>query len=71
MIYEIMNILSSIDEPKVVILDDELIWREFIMQLMYHFPYIAYEPFARDKTFRGKIILNGIQYGVMEKLISF
>lgn len=27
---------------------DELIWREFYMQLMYHFPHIAYEPFKTE-----------------------
>ncbi len=51
MIYEIMNILSSIDEKRKESCNtwiDELIWREFYMQLMYHFPHIAYEPFKQE-----------------------
>lgn len=27
---------------------DELIWREFYMQLLYHYPHIAYEPFRPE-----------------------
>lgn len=27
---------------------DELIWREFYMQLLYHYPHLAYEPFKSE-----------------------
>ena len=51
MLSEIMRIMSSVDDKRKESCDtwiDELIWREFYMQLLYHYPDIAYEPFKSE-----------------------
>ena len=41
---------------------DELIWREFYMQLLYHYPHIAYEPFKSEyKNFQWENNFTDLQ----------
>lgn len=51
MIYEVRNIMSAVDDKRrenMTAWIDELIWREFYMQLLYHSPKVAYEPFKQE-----------------------
>lgn len=51
LISEVMNMMSSVDEKRQESCNvwiDELIWREFYIQLMYHYPQVAYEPFKGE-----------------------
>lgn len=48
LINKALNEISNANEEEkesVYIWIDELIWREFYMQLMYHYPHVVYEPF--------------------------
>lgn len=51
MIGEVMSMMSAVDDKRrenCTAWIDELIWREFYMQLIYHYPEIAYEPFKKE-----------------------
>jgi deoxyribodipyrimidine photo-lyase len=48
---ETLNIRKIVDEKRKENCDawiDELIWREFYMQLLFHYPHVAYEPFKKE-----------------------
>lgn len=50
-IFEIMSRMSSIDEKRkesCINWIDQLVWREFYMQVMYHYPQVAYEPYKQE-----------------------
>jgi deoxyribodipyrimidine photo-lyase len=47
-VIHLMSIMQDARKESCEIWLDELIWREFYMQLLYHFPHIAYEPFKSE-----------------------
>lgn len=51
MLFEVMSMMSSVDDKRKESCNtwiDELIWREFYMQLIYHYPKVVYEPFKQE-----------------------
>lgn len=51
LICEVMAMTRLVDDKRQEschVWIDELIWREFYMQLMYHYPQVVYEPFKQE-----------------------
>lgn len=44
-VFSLMNVMHDKRKESCEAWLDELIWREFYMQLLYHYPHVAYKPF--------------------------